>query len=221
MNAHPHLVNRRWPAIALSAVSMVLTSISAHAVELTDLPGVTASAGSCYLGCGHPHYDASNVLDGDYGATGNTGLNSWNSGFWGGWVQVDLASVYVLDRIELYGANGYYDPFTLSVSTNGVSWSTVASGGYHLEPRLSQTGYQGVQYGAVYDVADHTLASGYQARYVRYSVNSGTPHWGYVFEMDVQGHVAAVPEPETYALMLGGLALVGWQTQRRQRGLRA
>ncbi|HLL10762.1 MAG TPA: FxDxF family PEP-CTERM protein [Rubrivivax sp.] len=32
----------------------------------------------------------------------------------------------------------------------------------------------------------------------------------------VQLNVTAVPEPETYALMLAGLALVGW-LKRRQR----
>jgi PEP-CTERM motif len=28
--------------------------------------------------------------------------------------------------------------------------------------------------------------------------------------------VGAIPEPETYALMLGGLALVGWMARRRR-----
>jgi PEP-CTERM motif len=30
--------------------------------------------------------------------------------------------------------------------------------------------------------------------------------------------VTAVPEPETYALMLGGLSLVGWMARRRRPG---
>jgi hypothetical protein len=29
-------------------------------------------------------------------------------------------------------------------------------------------------------------------------------------------HVAAIPEPETYALMLAGLGLVGWMARRRK-----
>jgi hypothetical protein len=188
---------------------------AAHAVELTDRPGVTTSASSCYLGCGNARYDAGNVIDGDYGATGNTGLNAWNAGTYGGWVQVAFDDVYVLDRIELYGNHGYYNPFTLSVSTDALNWATVAIGGYGEEPDLSRTGVGGLKSGAVFDVTDSSMGSGLSARYVRYSVNAGSPHWGYLFEIDVQGHVAAVPEPETFALMLAGLGLVGFAARRR------
>ena len=30
-------------------------------------------------------------------------------------------------------------------------------------------------------------------------------------------HTTAIPEPETYALMMAGLAFVGWASRRRQR----
>jgi hypothetical protein len=33
---------------------------------------------------------------------------------------------------------------------------------------------------------------------------------------EIRGQIAAVPEPETYALMLAGLGLVGWVTARRR-----
>lgn len=40
----------------------------------------------------------------------------------------------------------------------------------------------------------------------------------YVAKLDMNGnlHVAAIPEPETYALMLAGLGLVGWMARRRK-----
>lgn len=47
--------------------------------------------------------------------------------------------------------------------------------------------------------------------YVRYGQNNGAQF--YLSSMTV----AAVPEPETYALMLAGLGLVGWVSKRRRK----
>ncbi len=202
---------------ALPLLALSLAASAAQAMELTDLPGVTATASSCYLGCGHALYDAGNILDADYGATGNTGLNAWNSGGFGGYVQVNLGGSYVLDGIELYGGYPYAETFSLSVSGDGVNWTTlVAIDTYHEESGLTFTGLSGKKYGAVYSVAGGTLMSDVSAQYVRYSAGA-SQNWGYLFEMDVQGHVAAapVPEPETYALMLAGLGLVGFAARRR------
>ena len=108
------------------AGALALAGLAGNAqAALITHPGLATTAGSCYLGCGNPRHDSSNILDGDWGQTGNTGLNSWNSGYWGGWVQVDFGASYVLDRIELYGWVNTYDPFTLLVSSNGSSWSTL------------------------------------------------------------------------------------------------
>ena len=203
---------------AATLTALALIAPFAHAIELTDLPGATASASSCYLGCGHALYDASNIIDGDYGASGNTGLNAWNSGGYGGSVQVNFGASYELDRIELYGGYPYSESFTLSASGDGVHWTTlVASGAYHEEPGLTFAGLSGKKFGAVYSVAGGTLTPNMSAQYVRYSAG-GNQNWGYLFEMDVQGHVTAapVPEPETYALMLAGLGLVGFAARRRR-----
>ncbi len=49
--------------------------------------------------------------------------------------------------------------------------------------------------------------------------------YGVASPFDFEGRLVdvavAIPEPETYALMLGGLALVGWLTRRRARGAAA
>lgn len=37
------------------------------------------------------------------------------------------------------------------------------------------------------------------------------------FETDNHAYVAAIPEPETYAMLVAGLGLLGWQARRRKR----
>lgn len=229
------MTNKNRLALLLMGLSL---APMAQATVLTELSGVTTSASSCYLGCGNARYDHTNIIDGDFGSSGNTGLNSWNSGYWGGWVQIDFGAAYQLDRIELYGASGYYDPYTLLASTDGVSWSAITAGGYHAEPALSHSDtYLGVKYGAVHDVLTDTLADNVIGQYLRYSVNAGTPHWGYLFELIVEGHTpvisnvnqgdvagndspaASVPEPATIAMLGLGLGCLGAMRQRREQKL--
>lgn len=223
---------------------------SAHALVITN-PGLATSADSCYTGCtNNPsnRYDHTNILDGDWGQTGNTGFNAWNSGYYGGWVQVDFGKTYVLDRIELYAWYNTYDPFTISVSSTGSSWSSIAVGGYHYEPNLSRenvsaTAAETDDWGAVYATSLNNLAANTQARYLRYSVNSGSPHWGYLFELVVEGHELngtgssgngtggsggatggtsnLVSEPGNFALVGLALGLMGVVARRRKQKLAA
>lgn len=216
----------RLRPLTLAILACSATLSVAEAAVLTDLPGITTSASSCYTGCGKAAYDHSNILDQDYGASGNTGLNTWNSGMWGGWVQVDFKSAYLLDRVELYGIYAYVNPYTLSASSDGISWVTVGSGAYHAEPALSQpasVNLGGIEFGAVHDVSNGTLTSNVLARYLRYTVSAGSPHWGYMAELRVEGHTqtvtppppAPVPTPAAWSLLASGLGLLSVRRRRQ------
>lgn len=225
----------------LAPVLAGIAALPAHALIITS-PGLATTASQCYLGCtNNPanRYDHTNILDGDWGQTGNTGFNSWNSGYYGGWVQVDFGQNYVLDRVDLYAWFNTYDPFTLTVSNDGASWSSIAVGGYHYEPNLTNTGASGTadradDWGAVYATSLGNLAADTQARYLRYSVNAGSPHWGYLFELVVDGHLpansggsgsgsgtgggsgsTALPEPGNPALFCLAFGLLAASLRRR------
>lgn len=207
-------VSRTALAAALLAVAVPQSVL---AITLTSLPEASTSASSCYLGCGNPGYSHTNIIDGLYGyAVGSPYNNSaWNSGGFGGWVQVDFGAVYQLDRIELYGGAYYDGNFNLQVSDNAVSWSQIAAGSFHIEPALSlpaSGSYQGVNFGAVYTNLPATAGG----RYLRFN-SGGAPHWSYLYEMTVEGHstVSSVPLPGALGLLASGVGLVGWAGRRR------
>lgn len=124
-----------------------------------------------------------------------------------GYFTFDLGATYNLSKFVMwngtYGLNASVNGF--SISTSNVSdFSTFTDVGIF-------TGNQ-QHYGAtVYDLQDTS------ARYVKLSIrgNFGSAFTG-VGDIAFDTTVSAVPEPETYALMLAGLGLVGAVARRRQ-----
>ena len=193
-------LSKTLPAVVLSSLCVV-SAQPARAIDLTALSGLVVTSSSDYGGAGPTNGPKANILDNNFDTY-------WNAGALSGWVQVDFGSAYVFDRVELYGNNtSYVDNYQLLASVDGTAWSSIASGSYHTESSL--TGSR--KFGAVHDYTTSTEPVG---RYLRYSASTPAV-WAYLGELEVTGHVATVPEPGAWGLMLSGLGLVGFAARRR------
>lgn len=76
-------------------------------------------------------------------------------------------------------------------------------------------------YGAAFVTASGGTAAGAEARLIS-NLTSGNAYFNIHTSTfgggEIRAFVTVVPEPETYALMLAGLGLLGWTARRRQRG---
>lgn len=205
----------RWLALA----SGLLCAAAAHAdVELTDLPGVVATANSCYLApCDGPGlFVAANAID-NQAYVPNLGGHGWSAGDHGSagdpnWLRVDFGAVYAISSTELRfhdnaGAwQGYTNVYELLGSVDGLLWQALGSG--TLTDLTGNTAALTDSY--VWSGAARPLA-----RWLEYRVVGGT-HWSALDEINAMGSLAAVPEPGSWALLAAGLAGVAAVARRRQ-----
>ncbi len=211
----PNRPTQRWVAIAAG----LLCAATAHAdVELTDLPGVVATANSCYLSaCNVPGlFVAANAID-NLAYLPGSGGHGWSAGDHGSagdpnWLRVDFGAVYALSNTELRfhdnaGAwQGYTNLYELRGSVDGLVWQTLGSG--TLTDLTGNTA-------ALTDSYAWSGAARPLARWLEYRVVGGT-HWSALDEINAMGSPAAVPEPGSWALFGAGLACVGALSRRRR-----
>lgn len=211
----------RAAALAASLLPALAHAVASGASMLTDLPGVSATASSCYQSadCTSGRFAAANVLD-NLAYTPVTGGHAWNAGTWASaaapaWVRVDLGRQALIDSVTLRftdnqgGWNGYDNVYELRGSADGQAWQLLGSG------TLVDIGGNSAALTDTYQWAGGSLPL---LRALEYRVVGGR-HWAALDEMDVLGTpVSAVPEPGAWALLAAGLGLLAWLGQRRRPG---
>ena len=135
-------------AAALVVTLVQVTPAAAAGPLVSQGKPVTASSSESAA------FPASAAVDGNLGTR-------WSSAFSDPqWLQVDLGATYAVDQVSLNWEAAYARAFTIEVSTNATTWSTVHS---------TTTSAGGTQ----------TLAVSGSARYVRLNLTTRSTQWGY------------------------------------------
>lgn len=177
--------------------------------------GVTVVDGTAQIGSA----DSGTQPTGIYGAGFTTTGTSFNMNF--------DADLYTWDSYNapVGGGTGWYDAFIVTVSTTDFYWNLAPTDPVATGP--STWAWGGTNY------ADGILESYITAPggYDNIQMTSATPTTFYVsLVLDTKSsphtdtlhpswgsfHVSPVPEPETYAMLLAGLGLMGFTARRRK-----
>lgn len=140
-------------------------------------------------------------------ADGSATLSLGSPGVGSGVLAFDLLGFRTVD-----GNNCCTDTFELSVNGTLAMWGRFAMGGGGGEESHFVNGFTGTVSGGGMSrqiTLDTSIASGANAWSFDYGAMQGfgDEAWG-LDNVRIDGDVAPVPEPATYALLLGGLALV-------------
>lgn len=205
--------------IIASALALMFTSLTSHAAaswidwQTKNSGTLTIGGNSIGVTLSGPAMD---LVNGDYyynnGATGGTSAG----GTYGGLAPSDLIRVSGTGTFTLTFDQAIVDPYIalvsvgqpgLGVSYNfGSDYTLISKGGNYW-------GYNGyTEAGNSFIGREFNGVLQFDGTFSSLTFSVGNPEFWHGFNV---GAVAAVPEPETYAMLLGGLGLVALARRRR------
>jgi hypothetical protein len=194
----PFLLEISMHKISALALACLLSSGVAFADSNVALnKSVTLSGTGFGIGWGGGLADASSLTDGVFKDAGHTWDN--DTLYWSG-----LDAVSVIDLDGMFTINAFTvqtdnnDTYRIEYNQNG-SWTTAWD--------VPTNCCYGMQTNST------TLASAIVTDSLRFTATGGD---GLYSVSEIQAFGQPVPEPETYALMLAGLGLVGFAARRRK-----
>jgi hypothetical protein len=209
--------------VIAAAAALALTSAAAGATEnLAGQYALTATA----------THVSGNTYTFDYDVKNVTQYVGGNTGFDGFTILVPDSAVYLSSTAPapFYGAPGYWSQGTSSALNllGDGSQNITAPSGYHVytwwgqDPSsvypAGQTAHFSITLGNV-SAGNNTIG---MSTYFAFATPSGQSYasnqWGNytTFVTSNASPLAAVPEPETYAMLIGGLGLLGFMARRRK-----
>ena len=191
-----------------SAIALAFAATGAHAETNVALGKTVTVGGGDFGGASSTWGDGSlewpsTVTDGLFVANGQ----QWNIGtvFWyvsptnNPYVEIDLGGAFDVTKITLQADNN--DLYRVSYRDTGGNWNVIAD----IDPNTAGWG-----------MAQNTITfASIRATAFRIADGPGGDCCDSVSEFQAFG-VAAIPEPETYAMMLAGLGVLGAVARRRR-----
>lgn len=225
-----------WFGKCSAMICLLLGAASAQALtEVLPASYVFDQSTACGLYCYHDSLGASQrtgtqLIDGQYGSAGwAADLGNGHSAEWVGWQPMWSAQATMVNIDFDFGNSTTIDQISVGTTqnrTNDVvlpsvyvyqqvngSWQFVNS---LLVPENAANNFD------MYSTVPHVFLTlsdlAIDSRFVRVSLRySLDGPWIFTDEVDFYRTAAPVPEPETYAMLLAGLGLMGAVSRRRKR----
>lgn len=155
---------------------------------------------------------SSSVIDASFLAQGSATQNSgWSSSQASMQVEIGAGTLVLLSVVADVSATASSTAVSnlYASSYAQVGFSQSFNGAY-----VGSYGYMNAYTGFGYAEANPSVSATLSGSYANFGANAVSLYSSAYASSSVQ---APIPEPETYALMMLGLGLVGWATKRRQR----